>query len=164
MFARHEVPSGRAMQAFRHLEYTHCSDSSCACQPHVMLERPRPGQGADAPAAVQTALKDFQNTMKVARSKEASSLPKPTPAELAKLQQGAADPLEQAEGGRGDPLESAALLQVYRLRVGSCRQRTQLLNVGQRMHHLSSGHANACRLHVCAVSGTVCRGTQEGHC
>ena len=49
--------------------------------------------------------------MKVARSKEASSLPKPSPAELAKLQ-APGDPLEQAERGRGDPLESAALLQV----------------------------------------------------
>ena len=58
--------------------------------------------------------------MKVARSKEASSLPKPSPAELAKLQ-GPGDPLEQAEGGAAsDPLESAALLQVSRLSLEGC--------------------------------------------
>ena len=65
----------------------------------------------DRLSGAQSTLKDFQNTMKVARSKEASSLPKPSPAELAKLQ-APGGPLEEAEAGRGDPLESAALLQV----------------------------------------------------
>ena len=60
--------------------------------------------------AVQSALKDLENTMKVARSKEAASLPKPS-AQAAKRPP--ADPLDLEAGSSGrDPLESAALLQV----------------------------------------------------
>lgn len=83
---------------------------------HTMLH-----STADLTPRVQSTLKDFQNTMKVARSKEASSLPKPSPAELAKLQ-APGGPLEEAEAGRGDPLESAALLQVR----GSCGSSLEL--------------------------------------
>lgn len=47
--------------------------------------------------------------MKVARSKEAASLPKPSPQAA---QRPPADPLDLEAGGNRDPLESAALLQV----------------------------------------------------
>ena len=65
---------------------------------------------ADPTALVQSALKDLENTMKVARSKEAASLPKPS---SQAAQRPPADPLDLIEAGSNrDPLESDALLQV----------------------------------------------------
>ena len=80
--------------------------------------------------------------MKVARSKEAASLPKPS-AQAAKRPP--ADPLDLEAGSSGrDPLESAALLQVG---FGPCTDRLRL--EGQVQHNDGRGRqcADTCCMH-----------------